>query len=246
MAVGGITNRDYRLLEIMDKLRICRAAELAWLAGFSDFTFCRKKLVVLERLGLVQSVRDQQGAKCYYLTSAGLGKIGKFASRPYEVSYTTYHALAVASVCVWLYLMEQASIFDMLVDLDLKQFFVQKAHRPDIVLEGVAYEVELNHKPLVTLAQNIMSNEAFTRQVWLVPDERQNIARNLLAAAETAGAVIELVPLSQVYDRIAAADIHGNEYRAPSGEDAREALRQLLASKQQNKLNKYYHTEVEK
>lgn len=246
MAIGSIGNRDYRMLEIMDKLRICRAAELAWLAGFSDVTFCRKKLAVLERLGLVQSVRDQQGAKCYFLTAAGLGKIGKFASRPYEVSYTTHHALTVASVCVWLYLSEQASIFDMLVDLDLKQFFSKKAHRPDIMLDSVAYEVELNHKPLATLTENIMSNETFTRQVWLVPDKPQNIARNLLAAAETAGADITLVPLSQVYDRIAAADIHGNEYRAPSGEDARETLQRLLSSRQQSKLNKYYHTEVEK
>lgn len=237
--IPGISDRDYRCLEIIYKLRISRATDIAWLAGYSDYTYCRKRLAVMEREGLLRTERDCKGAKCYYLTEAGLAKIGKYTSRVYEVSYTTNHALAVGDVCVWLYLTRQVSIYDMLVDIDLMSLITGKVHRPDIVLGKSAYEVELNHKPMKKLLENIRSNEMYTCQVWIVPDERRNIARNLKTAAEMVGTEINIVPLSRIRECISNANIHNNQYMSPSG-DARDDVRTLLQhNKNQTVIDKY-------
>ena len=233
-----IGDREYRMLEIIDKLRIVQAVELAWLAGFTDVTFCRKKLAEMVRAGLVQTVRDALGAKCYFLTAAGLGRIGKYNSRPYEVSYTTHHALMVGHVCTWLSIMNQASIFDMLVDQDLKPYFNSKAHRPDIVLHGEAYGVELNHKPLSVLERNIVSNDMFSGQTWLVPDKPKNIGRNIQMVAGRMSVYLSLLPLSCVEDRILMADIHRNKYIEPTGVDVKETIRQAK-SREDYSLLKY-------
>ena len=228
MVVKGIGEREYRVLEVIDKLRIVQAEELAWLAGYTDVTFCRKKLAEMVRMGLVQTVRDCLGSKCYFLTSAGLRELGKSA-RPYEVSYTTYHSLMVGRACTWLCIVNQVSIFDILVDRDMMPYFTRKAHRPDIVLRGRAYEMELNHKPLPVLEKNIAANDAFSGQTWLVPDRPPSIGRNIKTLGARMDIDLVTMPLSCMEDRIMMADIHRNEYIEPTGVDVEEVLHEAKA-----------------
>ena len=144
--IQAITDREYRVLAIIDKLRICRTNDLAWLAGYTDYSYCRKGIKKLENMRLIQSERDFSGAKCCFLTSRGLSRIEKATHHPYEISSTTNHALEVSVVCAWLCATKAANIFDMLTDSDLKRMYSKKAHCPDIVYDGIAYEIELNRK----------------------------------------------------------------------------------------------------
>ena len=136
-------------------VKIARAIDVAWLAGYTDFSYCRKCLRKLQQMGLLQITRGTVGANCYYLSGRGLKAIGKGTSHPYEISYTTNHALLVGRVCSWLKITEGADPNAMLTDAILRANGANQRHRPDIVLGRKAFEVELNHKPLRILEKNI-------------------------------------------------------------------------------------------
>ena len=161
-------------------------------------------------MGLLQITRDAVGANCYYLSGRGLKAIGKGTSHPYEISYTTNHALLVGRVCSWLRITEGAAPNAMLTDSILRANGVNQRHRPDIVLGRKAFEVELNHKPLGILMKNIQANDSYGSQVWITPDSRPSIARNLLACAEKVGMEIKVIPLSEIEKQVSAANIHEN------------------------------------
>lgn len=215
----SISEREYGVLTVIDRLRIARAVDIAWLGGYSDFSYCRKGLGKLHKMGLLQITRDAVGANCYYLSGRGLSEIGKKASHPYEVSYTTNHALLVGRVCSWLKITEGADPNAMLTDAVLRANGSNQRHRPDIVLGRKAFEVELHHKPLRILEKNIQDNDSYGSQVWITPDSRSGIARNLLACSEKVGVEIKVIPLSEIERQVSAANIHENSACSESGTD---------------------------
>ena len=159
-----VTEREYAVLLLVDRLRIARAVDIAWLGGYSDFGYCRKGLGKLHKMGFLQITRDAVGANCYYLSGQGLKAIGKGTSHPYEISYTTNHALLVGRVCSWLKITEGADPNAMLTDAILRANGANQRHRPDIVLGRKAFEVELNHKPLRILEKNKTFQKTTTRR----------------------------------------------------------------------------------
>ena len=205
-----ILERECILLAVIDRLRIVRAMDAAWLAGYTDYTYCRKCLRKLCGMGLLQICRDSAGSNCYSLTSRGLAMLGKQTSHTYEVSYTTNHTLTVGRICAWLRITEGAVPGELLTDSVLRQKGNKQRHRPDIVFRGCAYEIELNHKPLSLLEKNIRDNSSYQQQVWITPDNRPSIARNLNSCAQKMGVRIRVVSLSEIERQVDTADIHKN------------------------------------
>ena len=230
-----VTEREYAVLLLIDRLRIARAVDIAWLGGYSDFSYCRKGLGKLHKMGLLQITRDAVGANCYYLSGQGLKAIGKGTSHPYEISYTTNHALLVGRVCSWLRITEGAAPNAMLTDAILRANGSNQRHRPDIVLGRKAFEVELNHKPLGILMKNIQANDSYGSQVWITPDSRPGIARNLLACAEKVGMEIKVIPLSEIEKQVSAANIHENSSCSESGTD----IESVVSIPVNSSVNKY-------
>lgn len=50
-----LTDREYFVLIVIDALRICTAEVVAWLAGYTDYSYCRKSLMRLYNNGYVYS-----------------------------------------------------------------------------------------------------------------------------------------------------------------------------------------------
>lgn len=168
------------MLIIIDALRICTADVVAWLAGYTDYSYCRKSLMRLYNNGYVSIVKGNNGKNCYFLKSKGLKSIGKYNSRVYEVSSMTNHCLEVGIVCAWLRATRKLHFSEMLLDMQLRESQAVGEHRPDIVVGNLAIEVELNHKRKETLTRNVLSNElTYDGQVWLVPQRKANIRRSL-------------------------------------------------------------------
>ena len=213
----NITDRELRAMQIVDRMRIVRANDIAWMAGYTDYTYCRKSLNRLVKLGYLRIERDFKGANCYCLTGKGLATIGKQGSHPYEISATTVHALTVARVAAWLCVTQNAEPLLMETDSTLRAKHPEMRHRPDIVLDDVAYEIELSHKPQAVLEKNILTNNAFNRQIWVVPDNRRNVATNIQVGARHLGIVAEIIRLSKLERAMIAADIHSNRRDNNSG-----------------------------
>lgn len=209
--VLSLSDREEKMLRVIDRLRISKSDDLAWLCGYSDYTYCRKCLRKLEINGYVKAAWDRRGKKCYYLSHRGLIEIGKVNSHEYELSYTTNHALLVGKVCRYIKIVDGIGIDDMITDVMMKTMFKRSEHRPDIIVGNECYEVELNHKKMETWESNILSNERFEKQYWIVPDEKMNIARNLDKAAKTVAADIRIVMMSEIDRVLCDADIHSNK-----------------------------------
>ena len=234
-----ISDREHILLAVIDRLRIIRATDAAWLAGYTDYTYCRKCLRKLCDMGLLQICRDSAGSNCYYLSGRGLAVLGKQTSHTYEVSATTHHALVVGRVCAWLRRTEGASPGELLTDSVLRSKGDKQRHRPDIVFRGHAYEIELNHKPLSLLEKNIRDNNSYQQQVWVTPDNRLSIARNLNNCAQRVGVRIQTIPLAEIEKQVATADIHKNK-RDTGTWDEIESVVSMPATHSMSKYTSYF------
>lgn len=62
-----LTDREYFVLIVIDALRICTAEVVAWLAGYTDYSYCRKSLMRLYNNGYVSIVKGNNGKNCYSL-----------------------------------------------------------------------------------------------------------------------------------------------------------------------------------
>ena len=117
----------------------------------------------------------------------------------------------MGKVCRYIKIVDGIGIDDMITDVMMKTMFKRSEHRPDIIVGNECYEVELNHKKMETWESNILSNERFEKQYWIVPDEKMNIARNLDKAAKTVAADIRIVMMSEIDRVLCDADIHSNK-----------------------------------
>ena len=228
--------RDEYIFWILSRLNIARATDICWLGGFTDLTYARKKLLQLVRMGFI-GFYVIDGYKCYYLLNKGMREIGKYG-RIYEKSYTTYHALEVARVCTWLYITENVSFEDCFTDKRLSVLFQDKnVHRPDIMCGRNVYEVERTVKTLDRLKKNMKDNASYERQVWLTPERKIQLTKNIQLIAERNFINnVEIVSLEAVQAEIDRADIHKNVFRpkATLGENG------MLTPKTSGKLTKYF------
>lgn len=214
-----LTDREYFVLIIIDALRICTAEVVAWLAGYTDYSYCRKSLMRLYNNGYVSIVKGNNGKNCYFLKSKGLKSIGKYNSRVYEVSSMTNHCLEVGIVCAWLRATRKLHFSDMMLDMQLRESQSVGEHRPDIVVGNLAFEIELNHKRKETLTRNVLSNElTYDGQVWLVPQRKANIRRSLaeiFADNVIADDSAKILCLEDIHQEICLCNIHNNTWQAP-------------------------------
>ena len=83
--------------------------------------------------------------------------------------------------------------------------------------------------------KNIQANDSYGSQVWITPDSRPGIARNLLACAEKVGVEIKVIPLSEIEKQVSAANIHENSSCSESGTD----IESVVSIPVNSSVNKY-------
>lgn len=228
-------DRDEYIFWILSRLNIARAIDICWLAGFTDLTYVRKKLLQLIRQGYL-GVYVIDGYKCYYLLNKGMREIGRYG-RVYEQSYTTYHVLEVARVCTWLYVKAGVSFEDCYTDKRLMTLFKnKKIHRPDIICGGQAFEIERTVKTLERLKKNIEANKEYEKQIWLIPKRKVQLKRNILSIAEKYGINnVEVRYLEAVSVEVEEADVHQNVFRPKRVLDETK----VVEHKESSRLSKY-------
>lgn len=231
--------RDIFILYILAGLGIARAFDIAILAGFTNYTYARKRLYFLMKLELIGcECLDRE--KIYYLTYKGYREIERM-HRTYEINSTTLHDVEVARIASYLYLTHGISYMDMLTDRQMK-FLMKgsKIHRPDIVVESTSYEYERTLKTWQQLRQNVKANSRFEKQVWIVPDNKKTIQERILNfAKESLIENVEVLKLSEVNDVVKNFNLKDNELR--SEPILGERNYELLTQNNNSELNKYLH-----
>lgn len=174
--------RDRVILYVLAGLGIAKSLDLAFLAGFSNHAYCRKRLYILKELGFVNdSSVDRE--KVYFLTKEGYMETER-ETKGYEFNCHTFHDIAVARIATYLYISQGISYRDMLTDRQMK-YFLQgtRIHRPDLVVGHTAYEYERTLKKMPQIVKNVESNTRYKKQVWIVPGFKRIIKQRLMEAA---------------------------------------------------------------
>lgn len=229
--------RDKFMLYILAGLGVCRAIDLAFLGGFNNFVYTRKRLYYMEGLKLIASDYLNR-EKIYYLTSKGYNEIERM-HRTYTMNHTTYHDVEVARIATYLYLRDGISYRDILTDRQMK--YVMKGsniHRPDLVVGSIAYEYERTIKTWARLKENIRVNGRFARQVWVVPDDKTTLQDRIVKfARELHLDNVEVMTLGSVNELVVNADIKQNVLRNVAVCGERDFAQ--LTRRQNADVNKY-------
>lgn len=206
--------RERLMLYILAALGVARIWDLTILAGYNNYKYTSNKLQYLKSLKLVSSAYLDRKV-VYFLTARGYREIGRNHSA-YRLNSTSQHDIEVTRIATWLYLAKGISYADLLTDRQMKYLMKgSKIHRPDIVLQNVAFEFEKTPKANARLKSNLLANKKYEKQVWVIPDDKNYLAERIKRfSRELLLDNVEVLMLGKINDVVLNADISTNKVRA--------------------------------
>ena len=182
-----MTERDRRILKILDKVGIARAADVMILTGFGNIVSCRRRLSLLIKEDLLK-IEKWDNNNCYMLTYAGLNEIERYNAKPIEWNQTSRHMMMITRIISYLVAVEGIDLEQIEGDKELKARFFNssaKPHLPDAVCGRTCFELELTLKDTQRLEKNILANgRNYEHQIWIIPDTRPVLKKRILEIAQ--------------------------------------------------------------
>ena len=216
-----LKGRKRELVELLGRVEVAYAMDLAILCGAKEYTATRKRLSELTKEGYVMEAwRD--GSKIYYLSSEGLNQIETRMKRTYNPKgATTDHTLLTTKMAAYLCIAVNLSVKSIMFDSEirgLKTFSPLgrdrkgvKCHAPDLIVGSNCYEIELNSKSKSRLADNFRSNaRLFKRQVWIIPEHLTSVSKNLRKLAEEYKSNTTIFSVENLLNKMKNMDISAN------------------------------------
>ena len=182
-----MTERDRKILKLLDKVGIARAADVMLLTGFGNIVSCRRRLALLIKEELIKTEK-WDNSNCYMLTYAGLNEIERYNAKPVEWNQASRHMMMITRVISYLVAKEGIDLAKVESDKELKARFFNsptKPHLPDAVCGRTCFELELTLKDTQRLEKNILANgRNYEHQIWIVPDTRPVLKKRILEIAQ--------------------------------------------------------------
>lgn len=188
-----LVERDYLILQTIDKWRIITGKHICNMCGFAGQRSCDRRLRKLSEVGVLSRKKLLYGFPgIYSLTSSGR-KLIDVPNRNEQIRLEQItHDMVVADTAIYFNRKYGISFSDMTTEKQLHRqdgFSIRK-HRPDFIFKrkGKTFcvEVELNLKSKGRFSQNIIGNFTdYDSQFWIVPDWNSKIAQFLLCMRES-------------------------------------------------------------
>ncbi|MCL2592409.1 MAG: hypothetical protein FWD82_03495 [Defluviitaleaceae bacterium] len=194
-----------KIMEEIDRWRVCQGRHIRELAGFSGQRACDRRLRKLIEAGYIKRERILYGvAGIYSNTIKTLGKMGvSFRNRKIRVEQIT-HDIAVVDTAIYFNKRHGIEFSNMQTEIELHRLdgFGIRKHRPDFVFtkDGklICVEVELSLKAkhrFINIMRDNFSN--YEKQIWVVPSLNSKIAQTLVNN-KLAYSNIELLELGEI------------------------------------------------
>ena len=187
MSEVRVVDRDYKIIEEINRWRISTGRAIAVITGFNGLRACDRRLTKLCEAGYLERRKVLYGvASIYTLTHKGKVLAG-LPERPESIRIEQIpHDIAVIETAIYISGTKGVAYKDITTEKQLHQqdgFGVRK-HRPDFVYtsagEATAVEVELSLKAKARLEANILANfRDYDSQLWVVPEIPSRIAQIL-------------------------------------------------------------------
>ena len=178
-----VVDRDYRIIEEINRWRVCTGRAITALAGFGGTRACDRRLSKLCQAGYLERKRVLYGTPGIYTITHKGRLLAGLPERPESIRVEQIpHDIAVVETAIYFHKVKGIPLSDITTEKQLHQqdgFGVRK-HRPDFVItrknKTYCVEVELSLKAKARLEANIRANFlAYDFQIWIVPDKQCRI-----------------------------------------------------------------------
>lgn len=195
--IGGVAmrlvERDYMVLQELDRWRFCLSRHLCYLGGFGSRSACDKRLRKLVDAGYIDHKRMLYGvAGEYFLTYKGKALLGQSKRLDTIRVDRIPHDIAVLDTVIYFMLKEGVSLSDIQSEKQMHGLdgFTRRRHRPDFIYStaGKTYcvEVELSPKSKERFEQNLKQNfYEYEVQHWVVSKAQVKITEMLQQNSNT-------------------------------------------------------------
>lgn len=192
-------DREYETLELINRFRIVRVKDVCELLDYGSEKNTRKKMKELENSAFIEK-KKWNGENAYWLTRKGMNEIEK-NGKVYNWSMSSEHDLDCIRVVSYLVKKEKCDWREIITDRELKKInkLGEKGiHRPDLILNDVAYEIERNQKTKYRLTQALQDNKKYSKQVWIIPERKTGLRSLIMRCSEEIGADVEILTLESI------------------------------------------------
>ncbi len=204
-----ITDKEYIVLECLDKFDVVGARQIAILVGNKEESVPRRRVNDLIEDKLVKDCW-KEGKKAYSLTGSGLNSLEKRRKEYVPGGFTTEHKLLISEVATFIHLRYGISFYSMYQDKDFNNMSL--GHAPDLAIGNICYEIELNSKTLSRLDKNFKINaKNFKTQIWVVPSRLKALQSNLKGLAKKYNCDTRIWILEDIQKYVKEADLKDND-----------------------------------
>jgi len=181
-----LMDRDYRIIQEIDRWQICTGRHIKYFAGFSGQRACDRRLRKLIEAGFLERRKILYGlAGVYRNTYKARMLIGVLREKKIRLEHLR-HDIYVLDVAIYLNIRDGIPFECMVTERQLhsKDGFSVRKHRPDFayVMDSrtICVEVELTLKSMDNFVKNMKENFMnYDVQLWIVPNMDSKIARIL-------------------------------------------------------------------
>ena len=179
-----LVNRDYRIIQEIDRWRVCQGRHIKELTGFDGQRACDRRLRKLIEAGYIKREKILYGVAGIYRNTSKAKKIADLPNAEQKIRLEQLkHDIVVLDTAIYFNKKFRISYEDMKTEIELHRqdgFGVRK-HRPDFTFikenKTACVEVELTLKAKERFENNIKNNfMQYAWQIWIVPNMNTKIA----------------------------------------------------------------------
>ena len=207
-----LVDRDYKIIQEIDRWRVVQGKHIKELTGFDGQKACDRRLRKLIEAGYIKRQKILYGVAGIYSNTNKAKNIAAIANTDQKIRVEQIlHDIAVLDTAIYISKKYGIEFSDMITEMELhrKDGFGVRKHRPDFVytIDGktTCVEIELTLKAKTRLEKNIQDNFMnYDNQLWIVPSLNSAISdvirRNI--PKYPCISILELKEVQGIYEEI--------------------------------------------
>lgn len=182
-----LVNRDYTIMQEIDRWRVCLSRHIKLLSGFQSQRSCDRRLKKLTEMKYIYRKKVLYGIpSIWFLTSKGKSMISSSNHIKKVRLEQVIHDIVVLDTAIYFHQDKKIPFTNMKTEKELHSLagFANRTHKPDFIFtteeKTSCVEVELTLKAKNRIEKNVKDNFIdYETQYWVIPSSQPKIQKIL-------------------------------------------------------------------